>query len=133
VRNIADSNSFLVSYLDIIRRATTNFDIIGYKELVRTVADLLKSDPEFTKLRPDLTGTDPDDAFSIVPYEKGCLFLFFLESRVAGSIDAMKGWLHSLYSTFRTLSYTSEQMRNHCEEYFKKQVSALKVITWKKM
>eukprot|EP01102_Stenamoeba_stenopodia_P011836 TRINITY_DN3662_c0_g1_i1.p1 TRINITY_DN3662_c0_g1~~TRINITY_DN3662_c0_g1_i1.p1 ORF type:complete len:624 (-),score=162.18 TRINITY_DN3662_c0_g1_i1:70-1941(-) len=106
--------------------------LLGYKELVRTVADLLKTDPEFTKLRPDLTGTDPDDAFSIVPYEKGCLFLFFLESRVAGGIDAMKGWLNSLYSTFRTLSYTSEQMRAHCEEYFKKQgkENELKQVDW---
>jgi aminopeptidase N len=32
-------------------------------------------------LLPDLTGRDPDDAFSTVPYEQGQLFLSFLESK----------------------------------------------------
>jgi leukotriene-A4 hydrolase len=32
-------------------------------------------------LLPDLTGRDPDDAFSDVPYEQGRLFLVFLESK----------------------------------------------------
>lgn len=33
-------------------------------------------------LQPDLTGRDPDDAYSIVPYEQGALFLTWIESRV---------------------------------------------------
>ena len=33
-------------------------------------------------LLPDLTGRDPDDAFSSVPYEQGALFLVFLENAV---------------------------------------------------
>jgi hypothetical protein len=32
-------------------------------------------------LLPDLTGRDPDDAFSTVPYDQGALFLLFLEKR----------------------------------------------------
>jgi len=36
--------------------------------------------PELTKLRTDLTGIDPDEAFSQVPYEKGYLFLKALEA-----------------------------------------------------
>jgi aminopeptidase N len=32
-------------------------------------------------LLPDLTGRDPDDAFSTVPYEQGKLFLTFLEAK----------------------------------------------------
>lgn len=32
---------------------------------------LARGQPEFTKLVPDLSGVDPDDAFSSVPYEKG--------------------------------------------------------------
>lgn len=32
----------------------------------------------------DLTGTDPDDAFSAVPYEKGSAFLWYLEEMVGG-------------------------------------------------
>lgn len=32
-----------------------------------------------TKLVVDLSGIDPDDAFSSCPYEKGHTFLFYLE------------------------------------------------------
>lgn len=41
------------------------------------------SDP-MTCLVPDLTGIDPDDSFSIVPYEKGQAFLWYLEELVGG-------------------------------------------------
>lgn len=37
-----------------------------------------------TCLVPDLTGIDPDDAFSTVPYEKGQAFLWYLEELVGG-------------------------------------------------
>ena len=35
----------------------------------------------FTRLCPDLENVDPDDAFSIVPYEKGFHLLRYLERR----------------------------------------------------
>lgn len=37
-----------------------------------------------TCLVADLKGVDPDDAFSLVPYEKGQTFLRYLESVVGG-------------------------------------------------
>ncbi len=37
-----------------------------------------------TSLVVDLTDTDPDDAFSEVPYEKGAAFLWHLEEMVGG-------------------------------------------------
>ena len=42
-----------------------------------------ESDP-LTCLIPDLSGIDPDDAFSSVPYEKGHTFLWYLEQLVGG-------------------------------------------------
>lgn len=42
-----------------------------------------KTDP-LTALVVNLTGVDPDDAFSIVPYEKGSAFLWYLEDTVGG-------------------------------------------------
>lgn len=55
--------------------------------------------PELTKLRTTLTGIDPDEAFSQVPYEKGFLFLKTLEDEAGrATFDRLlKGWL----STFR--------------------------------
>jgi leukotriene-A4 hydrolase len=38
-----------------------------------------------TKLVTDLTGLDPDEHFSSVPYEKGSVFLFYLEQTVGGA------------------------------------------------
>ena len=41
------------------------------------------SDSPLTRLRTELAGVDPDDAYSTIPYEKGALFLAALE-RAAG-------------------------------------------------
>lgn len=41
-------------------------------------------DSPLTKLVPDLKGLHPDEAFSRVPYEKGSLFLRYLEQCVGG-------------------------------------------------
>ena len=38
-----------------------------------------------TALVVDLEDVDPDDAFSVVPYEKGAAFLWYLEDLVGGS------------------------------------------------
>lgn len=48
-------------------------------------------------LLPDMTGRDPDDAYSTVPYEQGALFLAFLEARVGRqAFDAfLRKWFDS--------------------------------------
>jgi leukotriene-A4 hydrolase len=45
---------------------------------------VLKNGP-YTRLIPDLNGVNPDDAFSIVPYEKGFTLLFYLETLLGGA------------------------------------------------
>ena len=42
----------------------------------------------FTAMVPNLKDVDPDDAFSTIPYEKGFLLLFYLETLV-GSAKGM--------------------------------------------
>jgi len=47
----------------------------------------------------DLKGIDPDDAFSIVPYEKGNAFLMYLEQKLGGPGNCcsyMKRFNHSV-------------------------------------
>lgn len=51
---------------------------LSYHELLRDMKGLAPAD---TALKVDLTGRDPDDAFSLVPYVKGQLFLSWLESK----------------------------------------------------
>ena len=49
----------------------------------------------------DLTDTDPDDAFSEVPYEKGAAFLWYLEELVGGpGNDIYFKFLSSSFSSF---------------------------------
>jgi leukotriene-A4 hydrolase len=58
-------------------------DVLGLQSLQRDIARFeAKKDMGMTRLAVDLSGRDPDDAFSEVSYEKGRLFLGFLESRV---------------------------------------------------
>ena len=57
-----------------------------YMYIVCSKVDRFISNNEgaLTALRPTLTGIHPDDAFSIVPYEKGSAFLFHLETLLGG-------------------------------------------------
>ena len=58
-------------------------DALGHQSLQRNVESLKAEGEEaLTKLSMNLDDRDPDDGFSDVPYEKGRLFLGFLESRL---------------------------------------------------
>ncbi len=56
----------------------------GWKALSYQVNEVMSKDDPLTALVVNLTGVDPDDAFSTVPYEKGSAFLWYLEEVVGG-------------------------------------------------
>lgn len=103
---------------------------IGYQDLKKTVADI-GPEHEYTKLRPTLTGVDPDDAFSKIPYEKGSLFLFYLET-VVGGPQAMLDWIHAYYTKYEGKSIDTETFKAEFLAHFEKVVGAekLSVIDW---
>jgi aminopeptidase N len=71
---------------------------LGRNDLDDAVARFEKSgQPELTKLRTKLDGIDPDEAFSVVPYEKGYLFLRTIEGAVGREkFDViLKSWLQA--------------------------------------
>eukprot|EP00697_Spironema_sp_BW2_P004061 gnl/Spiro4/15473_TR8329_c0_g1_i1.p1 gnl/Spiro4/15473_TR8329_c0_g1~~gnl/Spiro4/15473_TR8329_c0_g1_i1.p1 ORF type:complete len:631 (-),score=182.25 gnl/Spiro4/15473_TR8329_c0_g1_i1:100-1947(-) len=103
--------------------------LCGYNDLIKTV-ERYGATHEFTKLQPNLTGIDPDDAFSKIPYEKGSLFLLYLETQIVGSVDLMKQWLHSYFTTFRNRSLSTADMRAHFLKFFEGKVSKLGQIDW---
>src|SRR5713101_10071347 len=75
----------------------------------RALEDALErfaSRPELTRLRTQLQGVDPDDAFSVVPYEKGYLFLRAIEGSVGRS--AFDAFLRKYLIQFRFQSITTE-------------------------
>ncbi|KAL0481959.1 leukotriene-A4 hydrolase [Acrasis kona] len=89
---------------------------LGYGELTSAVRSL-QSTPELTKLAPDMRGIDPDDAFSRIPYEKGCLLLLYLEHLVGG-VQPMIDWLRKYFVEFQRQSITNKQMIHHFEQHF---------------
>ncbi|MGV3621776.1 MAG: M1 family metallopeptidase [Archangium sp.] len=71
---------------------------LGRNDLDDAVAKFVKAGtPELTKLRTRLDGIDPDEAFSVVPYEKGYLFLRALEEKLGREkFDVLlKTWLEA--------------------------------------
>lgn len=72
---------------------------------------------------PGTIDQDPDDSFSKVPYEKGSLFLLYLESLVGGA-DAMRAWLQTYFTDFRTRTVDMAKMRAHFEAFMTKTLGA---------
>jgi aminopeptidase N len=79
---------------------------LGRRELDRAVADFHER-PALTKLRTRLDGVDPDEAFSVVPYEKGYLFLRALEDAVGR--ERFDRFLRGYIDGHRFQSITTEQ------------------------
>ena len=71
---------------------------LGRRELDAAIARFAKR-PELTRLRTSLAGVDPDEAYSLVPYEKGYLLLRALEE--AAGRPAFDAWLRSWLGAHR--------------------------------
>jgi len=70
--------------------------------------------PELTQLKTTLTGIDPDEAFSDVPYEKGYLFLRAIEEIVGR--EAFDKFLRGYVARWRFQSITSDEFLETLEE-----------------
>ncbi|MHB2017336.1 MAG: M1 family metallopeptidase [Candidatus Xenobia bacterium] len=88
----------------------------------------LKAQPDLTKLRTKLAGIDPDDAYSVVPYEKGYLFLRLLEEKVGR--PAFDAWLRDYVKTFRFRSITTEDFEAHFSSHFPKVLEEVGKPAW---
>jgi hypothetical protein len=79
--------------------------IIGLRDLAQARADV--TTPGDRTLQPDLKGRDPDDAYSVVPYEQGALFLSFLEARFGR--EAFDQFLRRWFDEHAFQSVSTEQ------------------------
>jgi len=85
----------------------------GLHEL-RTALDRFAAHPERTRLRNDLRGVDPDEAYSTVPYEKGYLLLRKLEETAGRA--AWDGFLREYLAAFRFQSIVTQQFLDFLEQ-----------------
>src|SRR5438045_3538685 len=80
---------------------------------LQTALDRFAARPELTRLRTDLEGVDPDEAYSSVPYEKGYLLLRKLEE-VAGR-PAWDRFLRAYLAKCRLQSITTDDFLQFLE------------------
>ena len=103
----------------------------GLKDLKYAV-DTIGADSQLTNLIPDLTGIDPEDAFSTVPYEKGQTLLWYLEDLVGG-LEIFEPFLKSYIANFQYRSITSQDFVQYLQHYFKDNANAsakLEQVDW---
>lgn len=85
---------------------------LGRRELDESL-ERFRDRPAMTKLRTHLAGIDPDECYSLVPYEKGYMFLCEIEAAVGR--DAFSRWLKSYIDAFRFGAITTEDFEAHIE------------------
>ncbi len=86
-------------------------DVLGLQSLREDFESLEDRDELLT---PDLKGRDPDDAFSEVPYEKGYLFLRWLESKVGS--EKFATFLRAYFDEFAFRSVDTSQFLAYFRE-----------------
>jgi len=100
---------------------------LGRRELDESL-ERFANRPELTKLRTHLAGVDPDDAYSLIPYEKGYLFLCAIEATVGR--DAFARWLRSYLDTYRFAAITTEDFIRHIEAALPGVLAATNAAAW---
>ena len=66
-----------------------------------------------TRLRTHLEGIDPDECYSLIPHEKGYMFLCAIEAAVGR--EAFSAWLRTYLDAFRFGAITTEDFEAHIE------------------
>ncbi len=100
---------------------------IGQRELEEAL-ERFRGKPELTRLRTNLDGIDPDDAFSVVPYEKGARFVVALE-RAAGE-EEFDRFVKAYMKRFRFQSVTTEQFCAFVESVFPGLLARVDAPAW---
>ncbi|XP_075981670.1 leukotriene A-4 hydrolase isoform X2 [Anticarsia gemmatalis] len=109
------------------KRSRDFHSLLGLQELSEAVETFGASSP-LTNLVVDLNGIHPDDAFSRVPYEKGSLFLRYIED-LTGGPEVFDDFLRSYLTKYRKKSLDTDQFKAFLLDYFKDN-DKLKKLDW---
>jgi len=103
---------------------------VGYNDLVKTVDMLCDTGQKaLTRLETSIVGIDPDQAFNRVPYEKGGLFMYYLE-QVVGGEDLMTEWLIAYIKEYSQKSIETNDFKAHFITFFEGKGVDLSSIDW---
>lgn len=131
VTNVTLEHSWLNEGLTVFTELKIEREVHGTEEAQLQLAIRLREleesvvhfgeDHNFTRLVPDLGGnTDPDDAFSTVPYIKG-MALFCLLEKLVGGEAKFQPFLRAYFVHFAGKVVSSQSMRDYFLEYFQHQ------------
>ena len=106
-----------------------DFEAIGgYASLQEAVKAM---PPEFTSLVLPIDDDDPDEAYSVVAYERGFNFLLYLERKVG--TKKFEAFFHEYIRHFGGGTLTSEDFREFFVQHFsadKKACAAIEDVDW---
>jgi len=104
--------------------------LIGWEDgLLPTVNETFHPQHNFTKLMPNLTGCDPDDSFSRIPYEKGSAFLLYIEQQL-GDVSRFNEFLRSYIAHFAYKSIETKDWKQYLYQFFADQKQVLDSIDY---
>jgi len=107
-------------------------DIANSQVTLRQSVQRFGAEHEYTKLNLSLKDTDPDDAFSSIPYEKGSEFLRYLEDLVGGE-KVFADFIKAYIANFRYKCLDSYDFKDFFINYWKDKDGAkdkLSSIEW---
>ena len=100
---------------------------LGRRELDESI-ERFADRPAMTRLRTHLEGVDPDECYSLIPYEKGYMFLTAIEAAVGR--PAFVRWLRTYLDTFRFGAITTEDFEAHLEAALPGTLAKVDARTW---
>ncbi len=100
---------------------------IGRHALSQEIARFGEDSP-YTALETDLSGVDPDDVYSQVPYEKGCLFVQLVEKTVGR--ERMDAFVLKYMDTFQFTSLDTAEFEAFFHAEFPELREAIDTDRW---
>jgi aminopeptidase N len=95
-------------------KAFADLQAVVRRNALQVNLDQFGPDSPYTHLRNDLAGTDPDEVYSLVPYEKGAQLVLLLEDAVGR--PAFDQFLLKYIDTFRFQSITTDEFLAFLEQ-----------------
>lgn len=104
--------------------------IIGWSDLENTIKAMGDTANRYSTLIQNLKDrSDPDDAFSTVPYEKGFCLLFLIE-QVVGGKECFDGFIPHYFNQFKFKSLDTYQFLDELYSFFADKKNQLDSIDW---
>ncbi|CAL5363543.1 unnamed protein product [Camellia sinensis] len=103
----------IVEAIQGVDKAALNIGI-GWRSLVEEM-ERFKDNMEFTKLKTNQDGVDPDHVYSPIPYEKGFQFLWRIERQIGR--PAFDKFLKKYIATFKFQSIDTDMFLNFLKEH----------------